>query len=77
MSNIDTQINNIYAQEAIEQAATLKGATDFAKRQDKLRERGILVRHFNTEALNNFLRITIGTDDEMDSFIEAMETLCA
>lgn len=42
-----------------------------------LRERGILVRHFNTEALNNFLRITIGTDDEMDSFIEAMETLCA
>jgi histidinol-phosphate aminotransferase len=40
-----------------------------------LRERGILVRHFNTSELNNFLRITIGTDDEMDSLIEALETL--
>lgn len=42
-----------------------------------LRERGILVRHFNTAELNNFLRITIGTDDEMDSFIEALETICS
>ena len=41
-----------------------------------LRERGILVRHFNTDALNNFLRISIGTDDEMNSFIEALEALC-
>ncbi len=41
-----------------------------------LRERGILVRHFNTDALRNFLRISIGTDDEMDSLIEALETLC-
>ncbi|MFS8153382.1 histidinol-phosphate transaminase [Halomonas profundus] len=40
-----------------------------------LRERGILVRHFNTSDLNNFLRITIGTDDEMDSLIEALEML--
>ena len=42
-----------------------------------LRERGILVRHFNTPELNNFLRITIGTDDEMDSLIEALQTICA
>ncbi|WP_311065428.1 histidinol-phosphate transaminase [Halomonas sp. DWK9] len=41
-----------------------------------LRERGILIRHFNTDLLNNFLRISIGTDDEMDSFIEALEALC-
>ncbi|WP_172118887.1 histidinol-phosphate transaminase [Halomonas hibernica] len=41
-----------------------------------LRERGILVRHFNTSELNNFLRITIGTDDEMDSLIEALEAIC-
>ncbi len=40
-----------------------------------LRERGILVRHFNTSDLNNFLRITIGTDDEMNSLIEALEML--
>lgn len=42
-----------------------------------LRERGILVRHFNKAGLQNFLRISIGTDDEMDSLIEALETLCA
>nr|WP_298380906.1 histidinol-phosphate transaminase [uncultured Halomonas sp.] len=42
----------------------------------KLRERGILVRHFNTEALRDFLRITIGTDDEMDSLMEALEVIC-
>jgi len=39
-----------------------------------LRERGILVRHFNKAGLSNFLRITIGTDDEMDSLIETLET---
>ncbi|MGO2132561.1 MAG: histidinol-phosphate transaminase [Halomonas sp.] len=42
-----------------------------------LRERGILVRHFNTEALNNWLRISIGTDNEMDSLIETLESLSA
>ncbi|MFB9866050.1 histidinol-phosphate transaminase [Vreelandella sulfidaeris] len=42
-----------------------------------LRERGILVRHFNTPELNDFLRITIGTDDEMDSLIEALQVICA
>ncbi|WP_252109596.1 MULTISPECIES: histidinol-phosphate transaminase [unclassified Halomonas] len=41
-----------------------------------LRERGILVRHFNTDILGNFLRITIGTDDEMDSLMEALESIC-
>lgn len=54
------------------QHTKLDGAQLFAG----LRERGILVRHFNTQALNNFLRITIGTDDEMDSLIEALEVLC-
>ncbi|MHB0776050.1 histidinol-phosphate transaminase [Halomonas sp. WWR20] len=41
-----------------------------------LRERGILVRHFDTQILRDFMRITIGTDDEMDSLIEALETMC-
>ncbi|WP_304524920.1 histidinol-phosphate transaminase [Halomonas sp. I5-271120] len=40
-----------------------------------LRERSILVRHFNTEALRDFMRISIGTEDEMDSLIEAMEAM--
>ncbi|UYG07502.1 histidinol-phosphate transaminase [Halomonas sp. M4R1S46] len=41
-----------------------------------LRERGILVRHFNTDTLSEQLRISIGTEDEMDSLIEVLETLC-
>ncbi|MFD2191944.1 histidinol-phosphate transaminase [Pistricoccus aurantiacus] len=40
-----------------------------------LRERGILVRYFNTESLYDFLRISIGTDAEMESFIEALESI--
>ncbi|MDF9434699.1 histidinol-phosphate transaminase [Chromohalobacter israelensis] len=42
----------------------------------ELRERGILVRHFDKEALSDFLRISIGTEDEMDSLIEALEAVC-
>jgi histidinol-phosphate aminotransferase len=35
-----------------------------------LRERGVLVRHFNRPGIADFLRVTIGTDDEMDRFLE-------
>lgn len=49
---------------------------DAAKLFAGLRERGILVRHFNTEALRDFLRISIGTDTDMDSLVEALEALC-
>ncbi|WP_447926970.1 histidinol-phosphate transaminase [Vreelandella sp. EE27] len=54
------------------QHPAFEGAQLFAA----LRERGILVRHFNTDTLANFLRITIGTDDEMDSLMEALESIC-
>ncbi|MCX2525226.1 histidinol-phosphate transaminase [Larsenimonas rhizosphaerae] len=37
-----------------------------------LRERGILVRFFDKPSLNQFLRISIGTDDEMDQLIDAI-----
>ncbi|MFB9145332.1 histidinol-phosphate transaminase [Halomonas alkalicola] len=51
-------------------------AHDAAQLFAGLRERGILVRHFNTEALRDYLRITIGTEDEMESLVETLETLC-
>jgi len=35
-----------------------------------LRDRGILVRHFNKEIIEDFLRVSIGTDEEMDKFLE-------
>ena len=36
-----------------------------------LRERGILVRHFNRDRIADFLRVSIGTDAEMDAFLDA------
>ena len=35
-----------------------------------LKERGILVRHFKGERIKDHIRITIGTDDEMEAFIK-------
>ncbi|WP_110678887.1 histidinol-phosphate transaminase [Salinicola sp. RZ23] len=40
-----------------------------------LRERGILVRHFNRDGLSDFLRISIGTDEEMRELITALEAM--
>lgn len=41
----------------------------------KLRERGILVRYFNLPRINNFLRVSIGTDEQMKMFCEAVEEI--
>lgn len=38
-----------------------------------LRERDIYVRHFNKARIMNYLRITIGTDEEMESVIAAIK----
>ncbi len=40
-----------------------------------LRERGILVRHFNKERIAEYLRVSIGTDEEMDAFLAACGAL--
>ena len=39
---------------------------DAAPVQRRLRENGILVRHFNSEKLRPYLRITVGTEDDME-----------
>lgn len=44
-------------------------ATDIYK---YLRENGILVRHFNAERINNFLRVSIGTDEEMKALFKVL-----
>ena len=38
-----------------------------------LRNKGILVRYFNKPVLNEYLRITIGTDEEMAQLLEAIK----
>lgn len=40
---------------------------------EKLRENGIYVRYFNKPRLDNRLRITIGTDEEMKKFVEFLK----
>jgi histidinol-phosphate aminotransferase len=37
-----------------------------------LKEKGIYVRHFSGKRIYNYLRISIGTDDEMDRFLEEL-----
>lgn len=41
----------------------------------RLREEGILVRYFDKPRIDNFLRVTIGTDEDMDTFCQVMEKL--
>jgi len=36
-----------------------------------LRERGILVRHFNKDRIADYLRVSIGTSEEMNEFVNA------
>ena len=40
-----------------------------------LREKGILARHFNKERIKDFLRVTIGTDDDMDIFLDCCKEI--
>ena len=38
----------------------------------ELRKRNIVVRHWNSPAIREYLRITIGTDEQMDAVIRAL-----
>lgn len=42
---------------------------------EALKEKDIFVRYFNLPRIDNYLRITIGTDGEMDMLIEALKTI--
>ena len=42
---------------------------------EQLKAAGILVRHFNTLPIDNYLRITIGTDEDMDRFILTLKKI--
>ena len=48
-------------------------AIDCCELFEWLRDRHIYVRHFNAERIMNYLRISIGTDEEMDRLIAAIK----
>ena len=41
----------------------------------KLKERGILVRHFDTPRLTPYIRVTIGSAEQMASFVDAVRNI--
>ena len=41
----------------------------------KLRERGVLVRYFNKPRIDNFLRITVGTEEEMEILVNTLKQI--
>jgi histidinol-phosphate aminotransferase len=66
---IPSQANFIFAAPPVSSGKT--GPEVFAA----LREKGILVRHFNKPRIDNYLRISIGTEEDMDSFLAACEEI--
>ncbi|WP_168121349.1 histidinol-phosphate transaminase [Paenibacillus sp. HB172176] len=41
----------------------------------KLREEGVLVRYFDSPRIDQYLRVSIGTDEEMDAFLKALREM--
>lgn len=48
---------------------------DAAQLAEKLREQGIIVRYFNKPRINQFLRITIGTDEQNQRLVDTLKKL--
>src|SRR5690625_1958809 len=42
---------------------------------ETLKEQNILIRYFNTDPISEYVRITIGTDEEMREFLRAVEKI--
>lgn len=51
------------------------GDIDGLSLYQKLKDRGILIRHFSDEKISNYNRITIGTRQEMEIFLDTVRTI--
>ncbi len=63
---LDSQTNFIFCK---------KDGVPGKKTYQKIKEAGILVRHFDTPGIEEFLRITVGTHEQMKKLREVMETI--
>ena len=61
---LDSSANFLFVRHANKNAQTLYG---------ELKDQKILVRHFDKPRIENFLRITVGTDEQMDTLCQALE----
>lgn len=41
----------------------------------ELRKKGIIVRYFNADRIQNYLRVSIGTDEQMDAFMTGVKEI--
>ncbi len=62
----DSQANFIFAKHA-----SIPGEQIFKA----LKKRKIFVRHWNKDRIRDYLRITVGTDAEMDTLIDALKEI--
>jgi histidinol-phosphate aminotransferase len=72
-SVIPSRANFVFAKPPALEGKDSRGAAFFSA----LRERGILVRHFNKPRIADYLRVSIGTDGEMDRFLAACREIIA
>ena len=61
---LDSKANFVFARHK-----SIAGKTLF----EELKREGVYVRHFDDERINDFLRITIGTDEQMERLFELLE----
>ena len=52
-----------------------KAETDGKTLYEKLKERGILVRRFGGGRINNFVRITVGNEEQIDALLKAVKEI--
>ena len=64
----DSRANFVFARHPAFSGADLQAA---------LRARRIIVRHFNKPRISDYLRITIGTDEQMDRVVDALREILA
>ncbi len=48
---------------------------DGGELKEKLMERGVLVRHFSTPGLSPFIRVTIGSMEQMKTFVKVLKNI--